>query len=336
MRYKVFGYLPGNKFKKIIMTPEDLAEGWGFLPGLIQKKTDRTFEVFDKGNRHLTSDAIKGYGEHKGDNSMPDILCLQEVESLETLRTFNNDHLSKHYKYAVLVDSHDPRLIDVGILSTYPIRSLVTHVDDPYEGELTNQKYLFSRDCLEARFDILGKSLTVFVNHLKSQLATGKTAAERAKQKLRADTLRKEQAQKVRDIVRQRFPDDQFGTENFVVLGDFNDTPDSLATSPITQELGMTDVIARLDADQQWTHWWDTKNTVSHLDHMLISPNLADNSPDVPYLERRGLSNKRKKTKLETKNGTVEIPFDFERFDGVTDKFEASDHCPVFFDLILK
>jgi exonuclease III len=105
---------------------------------------------------------------------------------------------------------------------------------------------------------------------------------------------------------------------------------------PLVQDLGMHDVISRLDPRDRWTHWWESKNIASQMDYILLSPKLADNSPAKPYIERRGISNKRKKfSYLNFRAEENKIPFNFNRFNDVSDEFEASDHCPVFFELKL-
>lgn len=51
------------------------------------------------------------------------------------------------YDYTLVVPSHDPRSIDIGILSRYPIIAVRTHKDERDPTDPT--EYLFSRDCLE-------------------------------------------------------------------------------------------------------------------------------------------------------------------------------------------
>lgn len=55
-----------------------------------------------------------------------DVLCLMEVESLSTLEYFNNTFLQPlNYAYSMLVEAHDPRFINVGVLSRHPIVAYV-------------------------------------------------------------------------------------------------------------------------------------------------------------------------------------------------------------------
>jgi endonuclease/exonuclease/phosphatase family metal-dependent hydrolase len=338
MRYKIFGYLPSPKPMRRIYSEEELKEAGGFLPSPMWKNS---FMLFNKGPwRDLTTFAIKRADRDETiDYPMPDILCMQEVDSMDALRLFNEEYLDNYYPYAILLDSHDPRRIDVAVLSRYKIKSLVTNMYEPYdEGANANQEYLFSRDCLEINFEITNtKSLTVFLNHLKSKFVDPRTPKNKVPEAVeKSNNLRLQQSRKVAEIVNNRFKGSNFNEENFVVAGDFNDTPDSSYLKPLVHDLGMHDVISRLEPKDRWTHWWETKNIVSQIDYILLSPKLADNSPTKPYIERRGISSKRKKfSYLNLRAEENKIPFNFERFSDVSKEFEASDHCPVFFELKL-
>lgn len=331
-RYKVFGFLPGDKFKRKVLTETELEEQGGFLPGQLFKNS---FKIFDKDDwRKLTAKAIKGQA-NKGGKKFPDIICMQEVDSMDALRLFNEDYLESEYDYAILIDSHDPRRIDVGVLSKLDVGDIKTHMYEPYSGT-GKQEYLFSRDCLEINFVTSnGKPLTIFVNHLKSNYTDEKDPVKKKKEEERNNKLRLKQAEKVRELVKSRFPGNSFKEENFIILGDLNDNPDSPSLVPLLKKLGMEDVLSRLDFKEQWTHFWQKENSVSQIDYILLSPHLSKNSDKKPYVERRGLSTKIKKfTHLGSKIGE-KIPFDFNRFPEVTDSIDASDHCPVFINLKL-
>jgi hypothetical protein len=49
-----------------------------------------------------------------------DVLAVQEVEDVDTLRRFVTDDLDGLYKFSALIEGNDPRLIDVGLLSKRP------------------------------------------------------------------------------------------------------------------------------------------------------------------------------------------------------------------------
>jgi len=107
---------------------------------------------------------------------------------------------------------------------------------------------------------------------------------------------------------------------------------------PLVRDLGLKNVIDRIpDKTKKWTHWWDGKNVVSQIDYILLSAKLANDSPGLPYIERRGISLSKKYSYLALpgeKKGE-KINFQFDRFPEVTNEIEASDHCPVFFELRL-
>ena len=98
-----------------------------------------------------------------------DVLALQEVEDLDTLFVFNRDKLDYRYKYKILVEGNDPRLIDVAVLSKFPIGGITSwkHAVHPDEPDID----VFGRDLLEV--EILNPNRTktlfkIFNNHLKS------------------------------------------------------------------------------------------------------------------------------------------------------------------------
>ena len=121
---------------------------------------DLAFDIYDETSKQLTAKAIKEVNA--------DIICLQEIESLPVLERFNSRFLGgMKYKYRMLIDSHDPRYIDVAILSRYPFGRIKTY---RHERNKNNTWWLFSRDCLETDVDIQGETLTVYVNHFKSMI----------------------------------------------------------------------------------------------------------------------------------------------------------------------
>jgi hypothetical protein len=98
-----------------------------------------------------------------------DVLAVQEVEDIDTLRHFARDDLGGLYPHVVLIEGNDPRLIDIGLLSKLPLGGVTSwqHVPDP----LHPGQPLFSRDLLQV--EILSASgrerlFTLFNNHLKS------------------------------------------------------------------------------------------------------------------------------------------------------------------------
>ena len=62
----------------------------------------------------------------------PDIIALQEIENLDTLKQFNRvrSYLNRDYPYAILIDGNDRRQIDVALLSKHKLTNIRTHQYD--------------------------------------------------------------------------------------------------------------------------------------------------------------------------------------------------------------
>ena len=239
-----------------------------------------------------------------------DVQCLIEVENRDTIHNFNADMLgSRRFPYNILIDGNDDRGIDVGLLSRYPIKKICTHIFD--KEKPASKSYIFSRDCLELELEIANnRSLFVLCNHFKSKgYSTSQTTAN-ARRKLQAD--------KVTDILKANYDLKQ---DLVVVLGDFNDTPDS---KPLKDLLGTADLFDVLklkfgtDIEKTYTYFYKGK---THLDFILVSKPLKDVFTDAG-VERRGMFGLN-----ELSNGTE------KRFDTITAPSNAaSDHAAVWAD----
>jgi hypothetical protein len=116
----------------------------------------------------------------------------------------------------------------------------------------------------------------------------------------------------------------------FVVVGDLNDEWSSERVEPL-RELGLENVLERLDETERWTHWYRSENTLSQLDYLLLSPTLSKYSEGTNLiLERKGVGFARylqdgktgpKVTRLEQVEddpNPIELDFQFKRFKEVT------------------
>jgi predicted extracellular nuclease len=307
-----------------------LVEG-GTINSLNIRKIDGINEV----QRRNTAKAIRG---EVGENVFPDILAVQEVENLLAVKEFNRSFLDNHYKYMYVVDGNDNRQIDVGFFSRFPAVRIRTH---QYIPDSESQDPLFSRDCLEVDFAITNEEeenindnspiLTFFNNHFKSHYVDWRLEGQKKQDQIvKDDAKRKRQADKVADIVSGRFQGDDFNNKYFIVCGDFNDDPTTPAMTKLLN-LGLENVINRIsnngDITKKWTYYYEDEDTLHQIDHLLLSPALANgNQSAVPTIERRGIAAYRK---LKENHN-----FNIERFVGVKgESTEASDHCPVFIDL---
>jgi len=263
----------------------------------------RKFHSFEKNARDITAKALKGI--------KADVLGLQEVESMDTLKRFVSEHLKrKGYKYKIVIDGNDPRLIDVALLSKHPFDYVRTY---QFIRTKNNKSFLFSRDCLEVGVRISkNKVLPVFVNHFKSLMGG------------RAETMgrRRLQSEKVVEILKERFGNNP-GDKEWVVLGDLNDYLPSTGLEPLLGQPWLENVVDRMpEANDRWTHYYKGKKQYKQLDYILLPKKLADANPgSIPEIERRGLPERATK-------------YSGPRFSGVgKDEPKASDHCPLVIEL---
>lgn len=272
------------------------------------KADSRRFDIHTPTSKRITAEAI---------NVMrADILALQEVENLDTLKRFRSRFLKRGgyrgrrvYPYLALLDGNDPRQIDVAVLSRLPIVSATTwqHIWDS-----KRRSYVFSRDCLEVDLQMPDDSvLTVYVNHFKSMIGGRANTRQR----------RQRQVRKVKALVKARFGRDA-GRHPFVIVGDFNDyTGTGSGVGNLVKWNQVENVVDRLPRDERWTHYFARRREYRQLDYILLSKALARRNPGLPHIERRGVPIRADR-------------FAGERFRGVgRDRPKASDHCPVAMDL---
>lgn len=288
---------------------ENLFARYKFREGFNPRESDGftinnlAFEIYNETEKQITAQAIRKVNA--------DVIALQEVESLPVLDRFNSRYLGgMQYKHRVLIDSHDPRGIDVALLSRYPLMSIRTY---RHERNAANTASLFSRDCLEVHIDIDSKDLTIFVNHFKSMVG-GRDATK---------ARRVEQAQRVAEIITERWHETGY-EGNFIVLGDLNDYPShDTSLHTLLAHDGLVNVLDRLPKDEQWTHFYAGGNEYHQLDYLLLSSSLASHNPSSPEVMKMGLPYR------------VERYSD-QRFSNVgEDNPKASDHAPLFMDIEL-
>ena len=264
---------------------------------------DLAFDMYDETDKEITAQALREVNA--------DIVALQEIESLPVLDAFNSRYLgTMKYRYRILIDSFDPRKIDVAILSRFPIISVQSH---RHERNTSNSAWLFSRDCLVVTLDVKGKELILYINHFKSMMEGRNETHSR----------RKEQVDRVAAILDERWQAKKY-KGNFIVLGDFNDYPEgNTALTSLIQHPGLENVVKRLSPEDQWTHFYADRNEYKQLDYILLSKSLALINPGPPAIMRMGLSSRAKQ-------------YTGPRFSKVVEEErKASDHAPVFIDIEL-
>ncbi|MEW7006519.1 endonuclease/exonuclease/phosphatase family protein [Lentilitoribacter sp. EG35] len=170
-----------------------------------------------------------------------DIVCLQEVEDIDTLSAFERGYLYKMvgegYRQKYLAEGNDRRGIDVGVMMREQTRDgqdiefvrMQSHAHVTYEDfdlftEELSERYnpkdrIFKRDCLEIDVLVGGKPLTIYVVHFKSMGSSrngldGKTYTM---------PVRAAEAKAVRKIIEKRFGKGKTDSKRFIICGDMND-----------------------------------------------------------------------------------------------------------------
>lgn len=229
-----------------------------------------------------------------------DILCVQEVEDIGILKQFNKDYLGEDkYPYAVLIEGNDPRFIDVGLLSRYPIGPITSWKESRYEDETGT---IFSRDLQQV--EVLNKSrskklFTIFNTHLKSNFIPH-DAADPEAEAVKIGKRRQKQAHVIAEIIKS----ETRPNSSFILLGDMNDTPDSEYLENFTQdnELSFSNALENMvevgemnytkypPSNHFWTHRFNPQSGVYHYnlyDQIWISNALVDNLSGAWVLRRK-------------------------------------------------
>ena len=252
----------------------------------------------------------------------PDVICLQEVENMLSLKSFHDRYLrrisGREYPHMMLIEANDPRGINVAVLSRYRIVSATSHQeiekDIRYPDGSIRRERVFRRDCLELEIKKDNRILTLFVCHFKSMIG--------GRQETRH--IREVEATTVKEIIEERFTDPS--NDNWIIAGDLNDyietdgTPDnSHGLHPILDNDFSFNLIKKIsEPTNRWTHYYQDDRSYHQLDYLLLSPSLRDkNQGTIPDIIRDGQ------------------PYRVERYAGNRwprigyDRPKASDHCPI-------
>jgi endonuclease/exonuclease/phosphatase family metal-dependent hydrolase len=169
-----------------------------------------------------------------------DVQCLVEAESRLAMDAVNRMHLGARFPFSMLVESHDPRGISVGLLSKLPVINLRSHLFDRDGHGL-----LFERDCLEVELALAdGRRLHLLMTHFHGSDVDGSEG----------DALRRRQALATAHLLSRRF---DLSHDLVAVLGDLGDSPlhAPQTLAPLLKLEGLTDVLALQFPipDDRWT-----------------------------------------------------------------------------------
>ena len=230
-----------------------------------------------------------------------DVLALQEVEDVGTLRNFVRDYLDNAYRHIVLIEGNDPRLIDVALVSKLPLGQATSWQHARHKREPTALP-IFSRDLLEVDVLAPGRTkrlFTVYVNHLKSQYTEAKSGPARELELKEAAERRGMQAETLIEIVERK----QRPKGRYIVLGDMNDAP---ASKPLESFKDLVDGLKQVEErggtpnyadtpppNKRWTHRFKESGKPPEydlFDQVWLSPELAKRQAGAFILRRTKLT----------------------------------------------
>lgn len=203
-----------------------------------------------------------------------DIVAMEEIESLDVLKNFRDKYLAGlGYDYVQLVESEDPRGIDNGVISRFPIVNTVSYNDRKIGGQhpakdgnrpnpLAGEDIKFRRTPLRVDIKVPGSAVKSGADEIISLIVVHHKSGRGA------DYWRIAEAKGVVDIIKEMEKADP--NARIAVLGDFN----GLITDPngkVYTEAGLFDVFGTRPAT-------DPKN-ISHesgrrIDLILLNGNL--------------------------------------------------------------
>ena len=230
-----------------------------------------------------------------------DIICLQEVENLETLEAFEQNYLAPMtgltYPGKAWIEGNDGRGIDVALMTRektangepIEIVKVTSHRKQTFgeAGVFTTQlermgveqdDRVFRRDCLEVDLRIGGKRVTLYVCHFKS-MGSGRNGLTGRDYTM---PVRLAEARTVRKIVERKFGSERTPNMRWMICGDLNDYTERLVVGgnklkgysfkmaeettsgaePLLTDQFSVDLLKRRNEDNRWTLYYAAGDAV--------------------------------------------------------------------------
>ncbi len=358
---------------------ENLMTRFDFTGFRNQLRKDRVLHLFDVRNQQdyerleaarvvASTDDTRQLSALAIADTAADILCLQEVDSMEALKAFEYGYLFRMvgsgYRHKYLVEGNDSRGIDVGVMmrdethdgEKIEIVDIRSHAALTYDDlELFTPQLaatakpddrIFKRDCLELELKIGGRPLALYVVHLKS-MSNGRDGVDGRSYSM---PVREAETKAIRHIVEARFGKGETADKNFVICGDMNDYQERIdvigerrqgyrfahsgklqsALDVFSADGFAENVMLRREPLDRWTLYHARGPEEQHLCQL-------DYLWLSPALARR---NAGKTPDIIRSGQPFRTPFppgqDVERYPRIGwDRPKASDHCPIVMELDL-
>lgn len=249
-----------------------------------------------------------------GESTFPTFIGLAEIENRFVLNQLIYQTALYYAKYAILhKDSPDRRGIDVALLYR---RELFKPLHTSWiEVELSNQKSgsYFSRDILYTKGVLMElDTLHLFINHWPSKF--GGERKSTPNRVIAANAL-----MRVCDSIL-----DHFSKSNIIVMGDFNDTPNSIPIKRLKERLNLLQFkknSLKIDGTIKYRGVWEA------IDLIFVSDNLLDESEPIS-IERNSIQPFVKRYLLERDRAHLGVK-PYRTFVGPRYNGGLSDHLPI-------
>ena len=196
-----------------------------------------------------------------------DVLAVQEMGTEPFLKELIADLKAEgvdYPHYALLAAADADR--HVAILSKVPFKDVQRHAKIPVK--FLKRTDVVKRGLLEVTIATSAGDLAIFTTHLKSKRTEDESDPEGAAQRLA-------EAEAVRDLVMQRFPDADKSL--YLVCGDWNDTRNTKPIRALAKrgDTVVGDILRAYDSrGDTWTHFYRREDTYSRIDYIMVSPAL--------------------------------------------------------------
>ncbi len=197
-----------------------------------------------------------------------DFIALQEVENEAIVGRLAAQMTDLGYDGYGVIDAFDGRGIDVGYITRLPLASspmVTSHIGERFPLPDGSDEIYYTRDALEVFVDVGGATVGVIIVHFRSMRDGG-------------GDIRQAEAAYTAQIAEARISS---GLDNILVVGDFNDIPDS---PPLNELLAgsLVDLTLEVPEDDRWTFVFDRVRR--QFDYILASPEMAASTSDVIIL----------------------------------------------------
>ncbi len=187
----------------------------------------------------------------------PDVIVFCEVENQGILDDINAA-LDNVYTESHISEGNDPRSIDIAALSKFPFTDVVSHLDETFVVEGTAApEFEFTRDLLEYHFEVGSQKVALLGVHYKA-----KGPPDNPDKRLA-------EAQRTRAVADELMAADP--SLGVLVLGDYNDLPDSSPLDAVTgSDPLFVDAASFVAEGDRWS--FDFQGSLELIDHQIGNP----------------------------------------------------------------